>query len=349
MAATAPQTTLRSRGHGPFRQAQGGPALHPRAGRVHRRRQPAGPALARHRPQPVRPRADQVDRRVRGPQGPGRRRRGHRQGPRGLQAPLDADPGRRHADGAPGGHRHVPVAGGRRGHRDVPLRRGGRRRRRHGRLRAAAGRRRPVQGARAGRVRPPPGPRPGQGEQPHLALGIGRPGRDRRGDGRGRGPRLRGHLHPADPRRVDRDVRLRRRLEPRPPAAHAPHDDPGAPRDPDGRRARRRGRRPADLGAEHPGQDPRHRRRVRRQGAGLSGLRPGGRRLVPHRQARQVDRGPLREPAGRLVRPRLPDPRRARGHEGRARSPRSRSRRSPTTATPTRRPTRRSSRPACST
>ena len=34
----------------------------------------------------------------------------------------------------------------------------------------------------------------------------------------------RGHLHPAHPRRLDRDLRLRRGLEPDPPAAHAPHD-----------------------------------------------------------------------------------------------------------------------------
>ena len=66
----------------------------------------------------------------------------------------------------------------------------------------------------------------------------------------------RGHLHPAHPRRLDRDVRLRRRLGPGPPAAHAAHDDPGAARHPDGGRARRRGRRPADLRAEHPGRRP---------------------------------------------------------------------------------------------
>ena len=48
------------------------------------------------------------------------------------------------------------------------------------RLRAAAGHRRPAQGARARRVRPPARPRTGQAEQPHLALGIGRPGRRRR-------------------------------------------------------------------------------------------------------------------------------------------------------------------------
>ena len=123
---------------------------------------------------PVRPRADQVDRRDRGAEDPGRRRGRDRQGPRGLQAPLDADPRRRHADGAPRGHRHVPVAGGRGRHRDVPLRGGRRRRGGRGRLRAAAGRHRPVQGARARRAGPAPGPRRGQADQPHLALGVGR-------------------------------------------------------------------------------------------------------------------------------------------------------------------------------
>ena len=42
------------------------------------------------------------------------------------------------------------------------------------RLRAAAGHRRSVQGARAGRVRPSPRPRARQGQQPHVALGIRR-------------------------------------------------------------------------------------------------------------------------------------------------------------------------------
>ena len=117
---------------------------------------------------------------------------------------------------------------------------------------------------------------------------------------RSRRPRSgsRGHLHPAHPRRLDRDLRLRRGLGPGPPAAHPAHDDPGTARHPDRRGARRRRRRPAHLRAEHPGQDPRHRRRLRREGAGLSGLRPGGRRLVPDRQAGQVDRGSLREPPG---------------------------------------------------
>ncbi len=129
------------------------------------------------------------DRRLRGAEDPGRRRRRHRQGSRGLQAPLDADAGRRHADGAPDRHGHVPVAGGRRGHRDLPY--------------AAA------DGVAAVLVDYEPLPviidpykalepdafvlRPDRGpdkaEQPHLALGVRRRGGDRRRPGRGRGPR----------------------------------------------------------------------------------------------------------------------------------------------------------------
>ena len=88
-----------------------------------------------------------------------------------------------------------------------------------------------------------PGPGRGQADQPHLALGVGRRGGRRRRARERRGPGRRGHLHPADPRRLDRDLRLRRRLGPDPPAADAAHDQPGAARDPHRGRARRRRRR----------------------------------------------------------------------------------------------------------
>ena len=68
----------------------------------------------------------------------------------------------------------------------------------------------------------------------------GRPGRHRCRDGRRRGPRLRGHLHPAHPRRLDRDVRLHRRLGCRPRPDDPAHDQPGAARHPDGPRTRER-------------------------------------------------------------------------------------------------------------
>ena len=59
----------------------------------------------------------------------------------------------------PDRHGHVPEPGGRRGHRHVPLHRGRRRRRRPRRLRAAAGRHRPVQGPGGRRAGPSPRPR----------------------------------------------------------------------------------------------------------------------------------------------------------------------------------------------
>ncbi len=110
---------------------------------------------------------------------------------------------------------------------------------------------------------------------------------------------------------------LRRGLGPGPSAAHPAHDHPGPARDPDRARTRRRRRGPADLRAQHPREDPRHRRWLRREGACLSRVCPRRRGLVPDRQARQVDRGPLGEPPGRFLRPRLSHPRRAGRHEGR--------------------------------
>ena len=154
--------------------------------------------------------------------------------------------------------------------------------------------------------------------QPHLALGVGRQGRPRtRAFEDAEVTVKRRHLHPADPRRLDRDLRLRRRLRPGPPAADRLHDD-ARRRTPSGPCSRWwRPRRPA--GAEDPGHLARHRRRLRRQGAGLPGLRDRGGGLGADRQAGQVDRGPIGEPAGRLVRPRLPHHRRAAAQEGRAR------------------------------
>ncbi len=100
--------------------------------------------------------------------------------------------------------------------------------------------------------------------------------------------------------------------------------------------------------AEDPDHLARHRRRLRRQGAGLPRLRLLRGRQPGHRQAGQVDRGPQREPAGRQLRPRLPHDRRDGRRRGRQDHRRCGSRPSPTTAPPTPPPTRRSSRPACS-
>ena len=215
-----------------------------------------------------------------------------------------------------------------------------------GRLRAAAGHRRPVQVARARRVRAPAGPRPGQGRTTTSGTGSPATGRPPTRDLAAAEVHIeRGHLHPAHPRRLDRDVRLRRRLGRRPRPADPAHDEPGAARHPDRARARVSGL-------------PEQNIRVKTHdiGGGFGGkvpVYPGYVLAVvaspDRRQAGQVDRGSLGEPAGRLVRPRLPHPRRAGRDQGRQDHLRSRSRRSPTTATRTPRPTRRSSRPACST
>ena len=138
----------RSRGHGPLRQAQGGPALHPRQGRVHRRPGPAGHALAGHRPQPVCARQDQEHR-----QRPRRSRSrawlavDHRQGPGEATGSTGCRPW-------PATCRWccpstLSCTRRRRWPRSSrpPLRRRRRRRRREGGLRAAAGHRRSVQGA----------------------------------------------------------------------------------------------------------------------------------------------------------------------------------------------------------
>ena len=85
------------------------------------------------------------------------------------------------------------------------------------------------------------------------------------------------------------------------PARHLQRQ-PGAARPSHRLRARRRARR-----AHDPHQVLRHRRRLRQQGAGLSGLRVRDRRLDRRRRTGQVDREPLREPDVHGLRPRLPD------------------------------------------
>ena len=159
-----------------------------------------------------------------------------------------------------------------RGHRHRPLHRGRRRRGGRGRLRAAAGRGRSVQGARARRAGAAHR-QEGQEGQPHLPLG-----------GRATAQATDKAFASADVTVVSRTSTSRASTSPRSrPAAASPtstsvdgqahrlHDDAGAARDPHRVRAGGRPRRP--VRGEDPHHLARHRRRLRRQGAGLSGLR----------------------------------------------------------------------------
>ena len=303
----------RGRRHGPLDQAQGGSALHSGPGDVRRRRPAPRHALPRHRAEPVRAREDRQDRHRQGA-GDSRRPRGHhRPGPREVQPPLDADAHVGHADGAAGGEGDVPGAGGRGGPGDGAVHRGRRRRRGRGPVRAAPRGRRSEEGPRARRARPPHR-QEGQARQPHLALGVGRPGRHRSRVPRGGRHRQGEHLSPADSRRLYRDVRLRRPVRQGLREADGLDDDAGPARDPDGLRARGGARRA--RGAQDPDHLARHRRGLRREGAGLPRLRDRGRRVGPHREAGEVDRGPDGESPGGLVRARLSHHRRARRDEG---------------------------------
>ena len=151
---------------------------------------------------------------------------------RAVQAALDADADVGHADGAADRAGHVPGAGGRGRHRDRPLQGGRRRRGGRGRVRAAARsswtrsrRSSPARRscARTSRARRTTASSTGRsGTRPETDKAIKGAGRRRQAE----------DLHPAHPRRLDRDVRLRRRLRPRPRQAHRLHDDAGAARDP---------------------------------------------------------------------------------------------------------------------
>ncbi len=216
-----------------------------------------------------------------------------------------------------------------------------------GRLRAAAGRRRSVQGARAGRAGAAHR-QEGQEGQPHLALGGGRPGGDRQG------------ASPTPTSSSSENIYIPRihvasietcgcvaDFDPRQRQAHGLHDDAGAARDPHGVRAG--GRACRAVGGEDPHHLARHRRRLRRQGAGLPRLR--------HRASRprwsSASRSSGSRTAWRTCRP-TPSPATTTwtaelaAEEGRHDDRRCGSRRSPTTATPTPRRTRRSSRPGSS-
>ena len=182
-----------------------------------------------------------------------------------------------------------------------------------GRVRGAAGRDRPVQGARARRTGAARGPGrqdqrrawPARAPQPHLHLGRRRQGRGRCGLRRRAGGRQAAPVLPARAPLPAGDLRLRGQLRPGARRAHDLHDEPGAARGAHGRLAALG--HPREQGAHR---QPRHRRRLRQQGRRLPGLRLRDRRVDRARQAGEVDRGPDREHLVHRLRPRLPHGRR---------------------------------------
>ena len=111
---------------------------------------------------------------------------------------------------------------------------------------------------------------------------------------------------------ADGVLRLDRRLQPVDAEADRLHDHPGAAHHPRRGGAGRRAAR-----AHDPDRQPRPRRRLRQQGAGLPGLRDVDPGLDPHRAAGEVDRGPHRQPDLDRLRPRRLPRRRAGAAQGR--------------------------------
>ena len=244
MSHATPQNVARSRRHGPLGQAQGGPALPPRQGQL-RRRHPAARACSTWTSCAA----------------PTRTRRSSRSTPTqalkvpGVLAVITGETLEQYnlhwmptlmSDTQmvlPDREGDVPGPGGRGRHRDGPLR-GGRRRR--GRARSSTSRcrsswirSRPSSPARrscapTSRARRTTTSSTGRSATAAATdKALPRLGRRRQA----------GDLHPAHPRRLDRDLRLRGRLRPRARQAHGLHDDPGAARDPHGDRAGGRARR----------------------------------------------------------------------------------------------------------
>ena len=260
--------------------------------------------------EPARARAHQRHRHLARGGGRGRRRRRHRRAHGAAQPRLDADALRRHAGRARHRQGALPGPGGRGGGRRVGLHRQGRVRADRRGLRAARGDHEPAAGARRGRARHPR--REGRADrQPHLRLGVRRQGGHRQGvRGGGQGRRAR-HLLPALPPGAARVLRLRRGRRPGDGQGDDLHDLAGAARPPDALRARR-----GPARAQDPDHLARPGRRLREQGADLPGLRLRDRGVAPDRPAREVGRGPHRQPHLDRLRPRLPHARRA-GAQGR--------------------------------
>ena len=144
---------------------------------------------------------------------PGVARRHHRRGPREGRPALDADPRRRQADGAADRHGHVPGPGGRRGrrhdHATSPPTASPRSSSTTSRCRSSSTRTR-----RSSRTRSSSAPTAARTSRTTTS-GTGSRATRPPTDAALAAAEVRverGHLHPAHPRRLDRDVRLRRRL-----------------------------------------------------------------------------------------------------------------------------------------
>ena len=350
----APQPNPRARdqaaGHGQFAAAQGRRALHPRQGHLRRRHQAAGHAVRRDGAQPLCACAHQIDRQDEGA-GRARRRRGaDRRRPEAGQAALDAHARRRRPGGARGREGLLPDAGSGDGDRQRPLRaadgaarwrsttrscrRSSTRTSRWRRTRRSSAKTSPARtrsGTASARIPTTSSPGRRATRTPPTRF------RERRGHGPRRDPESARASVPAG------DLRLRRLVRQGHRPAHGLHDLAGAaPRAHRGRDALRHPR------EQDPHRRRRHRRRLRQQGAGVSGLCGRDRRVDRHRRADQVDRVAHRQHLDHRLRPRLPRRRRAGGRQGRPHQGLCASPRWPITARSTRTSRPPSCRPACS-
>ena len=227
-----------------------------------------------------------------------------------AQPGLDADALGRHAGRARHRQGALPGPGGRGGDRRVGLHRQGRLRADRRRLRAARGDHEPAAGARGGRGRDPR--REGRPDgQPHLRLGGRRQGGDRPAFAEADKVVELDTFYPALPPGAARVLRLRRGRQPGDGQGDDLHDLAGPARPPDALRARR-----GPARAQDPDHLARPGRRLREQGADLPRLRRRHGGVAPDRPAREVGRGPHRQPHLDRLRPRLPHARRA-GAQGR--------------------------------
>ena len=189
-----------------------------------------------------------------------------------------------------------------------------------GRVRAAAGARRSLQGDGQGRAGAARGPRrqdvgrawPAQASQPHLRVGRRRQGPDGCGLQEGRRDDQGDDLLSPHPSVAAGNLPVRLLLRQDQGRADDLWHLPGAACDPHRGVADRE-----TAGAEDPCDRARHRRRFWQQGRRLSRLHLCGGRLHRHRQAGEMGRGPHREPDRDLVRARLSHDDRDRRDQGR--------------------------------